>query len=122
MLYLDQQFPQAEQITLVQDNLNTHHPGSFYTRLSPAKALSLSQRFEWLYTPTHASWLNMVELEFSALSRQCLNRRISSQKLLSSEVLAWAKHRNKFSITVNWQFSIRAARTKLNRHYKGVRT
>jgi hypothetical protein len=122
MLYLAQQFPQAQHITLVQDNLNTHNPGSFYTRLSPAKALALTHRFDWLYTPIHASWLNMVELEFSALSRQCLNRRISSQKLLRCEVLAWAKLRNKAKITVNWQFSIHTARTKLKRHYKSVRT
>jgi transposase len=122
MRYLAQQFPQAERISLVQDNLNTHHPGSFYRQLDPQKAFELAQRFTWTYTPKHASWLNMVELEFSALSRQCLNRRIASQAQLQKEVLAWAKARNKAHIKVSWQFSIEIARHKLQRHYKSVRT
>lgn len=122
MQFLAQQLPDAQQITLVQDNLNTHHPGSFYHSLSPAKAFALGQGFDWLYTPTHASWLNMVELEFSALSRQCLKRRIPSESLLKTEVLAWVNHRNKAKTTVNWQFSIQVARTKLKRHYNSVKT
>lgn len=122
MQFLAKQFPKAEQITLLQDNLNTHHPGSFYRHLSPAEAFALGQRFDWLYTPTHASWLNMVELEFSALARQCLNRRISSEPLLRSEVLAWAKARNRAAVTVHWQFSIEVARDKFKRHYKSVRS
>lgn len=122
MRYLAGQFPQAERITLVQDNLNTHHPGSFYTQLDPKQAFDLAQRFTWTYTPKHASWLNMVELEFSALARQCLNRRISSQALLQKEALAWAKARNKAKIKVSWQFSIQTARTKLQRHYINART
>jgi hypothetical protein len=122
MQFLAQQFPKAESITLVQDNLNTHQPGSFYTQLDPNKAFQLAQRFSWVYTPNHASWLNMVELEFSALARQCLNRRIASQTLLEKEALAWVKARNKARIKVYWQFSIEVARTKLHRHYKSVRT
>lgn len=122
MRFLSQQFSEAEQITLLQDNLNTHHPGSFYSQLAPEQAFILGQRFHWVYTPTHASWLNLVELEFSALARQCLNRRIASQTLLEKEVLAWAKARNKKRVKVTWQFSIETARTKLQRHYQRVRT
>ena len=122
MQFLARQFPEAEQVTLVQDNLNTHHPGSFYSHLDPQQAFQLAQRFEWLYTPTHASWLNMAELEFSALARQCLNRRIASQALLEKEALAWAKARNKQHIKVSWQFSIAVAREKLQRHYHRVKS
>jgi DDE superfamily endonuclease len=122
MQFLAHQFPQVEAITLSQDNLNTHQPGSFYKHLDPADAFTLSQYFPWLYTPNHASWLNMAELEFSALSRQCLNRRIASQSLLEHEVLAWVKDRNEATITVTWQFSIKRARTKFARHYNGVKT
>ncbi len=122
MHYLTRQFPEVESITLVQDHLNTHHPGSFYTQLHPRQAFELAQRFAWVYTPKHASWLNMAELEFSALARQCLNCRISSQALLQKEALAWMKARNKAKIKVSWQFSIEVARTKLHRHYKRVKT
>jgi hypothetical protein len=122
MRYLAGQFANADSITLVQDNLNTHHPGSFYTQLDPHKAFALAQRFTWVYTPKHASWLNMVELEFSALARQCLNCRISSQAPLQKQALAWAKARNKAQVKVSWQFSIQTARTKLHRHYKHART
>jgi DDE superfamily endonuclease len=122
MRYLARQFSNVESITLVQDNLNTHHPGSFYSQLDPQQAFELAQRFTWTYTPKHASWLNMVELEFSALARQCLNRRIPSQALLEKEALAWAKARYKAQVNVSWQFSIEVARTKLQRHYKRVRT
>lgn len=122
MRFLAQQFPDVDTITLIQDNLNTHHPASFYAHLDPADALTLAQRFHWLYTPNHASWLNMVELEFSALARQCLNRRIPSQALLQKEVLAWAMARNKARVKVTWQFSIQVARDKLHRHYHRVKT
>lgn len=122
MTFLAQQFPEAESITLVQDNLNTHHPGSFYRHLAPAQAFTLGQRFDWVYTPKHASWLNMVELEFSALARQCLTRRIASQNLLAKEVRAWARLRNKKQVKLIWQFSIDIAREKLQRHYKRVKS
>jgi predicted AAA+ superfamily ATPase len=122
MQFLAQQFPGAASFTLVQDNLNTHQPGSFYTQLDPQQAFLLAQRFTWLYTPKHASWLNMVELEFSALARQCLNRRIPSQPRLEKEALAWAKARNEAQVKVTWQFSLQVARDKLQRHYKSVRT
>jgi len=89
MEFVAKQFPRAELIRVVQDNLNTHQAGSFYTHLEPTKAFKLAKRFEWHYTPKHASWLNMVELEFSALSKQCLDRRIASMGLLEAEVGAW---------------------------------
>lgn len=93
MRELEQAYPEAVQITLVQDNPNTHHGGSFYKFMSPQAAHRLVGRFEWVYTPKHASWLNMAELEFSALQRQCLDRRIPSLERLSSEVEAWVAAR-----------------------------
>lgn len=100
-----------------QSKREDYQGGSFYKHLDPDTAFTLAQRFDWLYTPNHASWLTMAELEFSALSRQCLNRRIASQILLEQEVLAWVKDRNETHIMVTWQFSIERARTKFARHY-----
>ena len=122
MQFLSQRLPDADAITLVQDNLNTHQGGSFYKHLEPAAAFQLSGRFDWVYTPKHASWLNMAELEFSALSRQCLDRRICSQDRLEQEVLAWTQARNDAGVTVTWQFSLDAARSKFKRHYESVKT
>ncbi len=118
MQHLNEQFPEADQIELVQDNLNTHQGGSFYAHLPPEAAFTLAQRFEMHFTPKGASWLNMVELEFSALSKQCLDRRIPDQKQLEHEVLAWVQARNAKRLTVDWQFSIQTARDKLQRHYQ----
>jgi recombinational DNA repair ATPase RecF len=101
----------------VQDNLNTHNPGSFYALLPPQQAYALGQRFEMIYTPTKASWLNMVEIEFSALSRQCLNRRIGHIEILAQEVKAWVAERNQKQIKVHWQFTIDNAREKFKNHY-----
>ena len=84
------------------------------------KLLLRAERFDFHYTPCSASWLNMIEIEFSALARQCLNRRIPSQELLAKEVLAIIKEREAKQIKINWQFSIESARTKLNRHYRKV--
>ncbi len=121
MQYLEQQF-MGKQITLVQDNLNTHCGGSFYKHLEPEQALELKRSFDWVFTPNHASWLNMVELEFSALSKQCLDRRIASMGLLELEVLAWVAERNRLGVRVEWQFSVEVAREKLGRHYKSIKT
>jgi len=110
-------YDQAEQIRVVQDNLNTHNPGSFYTILPPEEAYDLGQRFEMIYTPKKASWLNMVEMEFSALSRQSLNRRIGQLEVLEREVRAWVEERNQKQVSVHWQFTIDKARVKFNRHY-----
>lgn len=91
---LAQPYPEVESIRLVQDNLNTHTPGSFYEVLPPTEAFALAQRFEPHYTPKKGSWLNMAEIEFAALSKQCLDRRIPALATLRSEGLAWAKRRN----------------------------
>jgi hypothetical protein len=115
-------WPKAEKIVLVQDNLNTHNASSFYEHLEPAAAFALAQRFEMHYTPKKGSWLNIAELELSALSRICLSRRIPSIEELDREVQAIVKERNELKIKVEWQFSIGQAREKLRRHYKQVKS
>jgi hypothetical protein len=113
----DDEYPDAEKIVLVTDNLNTHSPACLYERFEPIEARRLAQRFEWHYTPEHGSWLNMAEIELSILSRQCTNRRIPSKKILASEVAAWEKDRNKLKVQINWQFKPDHARIKLKRLY-----
>ncbi len=122
MQRVSEMYPQAEKIILVQDNLNTHHASSFYENLLPAKAFALAQKFEMHYTPKKGSWLNIAELELSALTRICLSRRISSIEELDREVQALVKERNELKIKVEWQFSIAKAREKLNRHYEKVKS
>src|SRR5215211_622083 len=114
------QYPEAEKIRLVQDNLNTHNTSSLYETFAAEEAFALSQRFEFYYTPKKASWLNMQEIEFSAIARQCLQRRIATKAELAREVLSLVKEREEKAIKIEWQFSITAARTKLNRHYAQV--
>jgi len=113
-------YPEAIKIRLVQDNLNTHNASSFYEHLPAAEALALAERFEFIYTPKCASWLNMIECEFSVIARQCLDRRIASIERLGREVLALLNERSTKGIKIHWQFSIQAARTKLNSHYQRV--
>ncbi len=115
------QYPEAKKIRLVQDNLNTHHTSSFYEYLPPGEAFALAQRFEFYYTPKSASWLNMIEIEFSALARLCLKRRIPDINTLARQVTALIKERNKRKIKIDWQFSIQTARTKLRPHYNKLR-
>jgi hypothetical protein len=115
-------FPRAEKVVLVQDNLNTHNASSFYENLPPEEAFAPAQRFEMHYTPKKGSWLNMAELELSALSRICLSRRIPSVEVLDREVQAIVKERNELRIKVEWQFSILQAREKLSRHYEKVQS
>lgn len=115
-------YPKAEKIVLVQDNLNTHHASSFYENLSAAEAFALAQRFEMHYTPKKGSWLNMAELELSALSRICLSRRIPSMEELDREIQSLVKERNQSKVKVEWQFSIANAREKLSRHYEKVQS
>jgi hypothetical protein len=115
-------YPEAAKIVLVQDNLNTHNAGSFYENLSAEEALTLAQRFEMYYTPKKGSWLNIAELELSALSRICLSRRISSIEELDRQIQALVKERNELQIKVEWQFSISQARDKLRRHYEEVKS
>ena len=117
---LSRHYPEAKFIRLVQDNLNTHTPGSFYEVLSPAPAFALAQKFELHYTPKKGSWLNMAEIEFAALSTQCLDRRIPGLPTLCREVLAWAERRNDDQTTVEWKFAQPDARKKLHRHYEKV--
>ena len=113
-------YPKALKIRLVQDNLNTHNASAFYEHLPADEAFALAQKFEFHYTPKSASWLNMIEIEFSALSRQCLDRRLATIELLRAEVLALVQERSEKKIKIHWQFSIETARTKLNRHYEKV--
>jgi hypothetical protein len=117
---LAEAYPEAKKIRVIMDNLNTHDFSAFYENLPADEAFALAQRFEFIYTPKSASWLNMIEIEFSALSRLCLNRRIPTLELLSAEVLALVAERSEKRIKINWQFSIDLARQKLNRHYSLV--
>ena len=117
---LARHYPQAESLRLVQDNLNTHTPGSFYEVLPPEQAFALAQRFAPHYTPKKGSWLNMAEIEFAALSTQCLDRRIPDVESLRREVLAWAERRKQAKKTVAWKFSQPNARQTLHRHYQNV--
>ena len=114
------QFPQAIKIRVVQDNLNTHDVSAFYENLPADEARALAERFEFYYTPKSASWLNMIEIEFSALTRLCLARRIPTKEKLEREVLALVAERKSKKIKISWQFSLRSARTKLNSHYVKV--
>jgi len=113
-------YPQADTIVVVLDNLNTHNVSSFYETFDAQTAAALVDKFEFVYTPKCASWLNMIEIEFSALSRQCLNRRISSIGELSNEVIAYFKERSDKAIKIVWQFSRKTARQKLNRRYTQI--
>ena len=110
MKYLASQYPDAEVIVVVLDNLNTHNFSSFYEVFEAEEAERLMNRFQFVHTPKKASWLNMIEIEFSALSRQCLNRRISSINELSKEVLTYFKERSEKQIKINWQFTCEDAR------------
>ena len=121
MKQVAQKYRQADKIILVQDNLNTHNPSSFYEAFSAKEAFELSQRFEMIYTPKKASWLNMAEIEFSALSRQCLDRRISEMPALAKEVYAWSKQRNQKRVTITWQFTKNKAREKFQRFYRTIK-
>jgi hypothetical protein len=120
MRLLADQYPEAETILLVQDNLNTHTAGSFYNALPPDDAFQLARRFEYHYTPKKGSWLNMAEIELSALSKQCLDRRIADMKRLIDEVSAWEQERNAIGATVRWRFNKDNARVKLQRHYSNL--
>jgi hypothetical protein len=113
-------YPEAEKIIVILDNLNTHNESSFYETFPAEEAFALSQKFQFVHTPKKASWLNMIEIEFSAIARQCLNRRIPTQEELSQEVMSIIKEREAKKIKIDWQFSIDKARKKLNRYYKKI--
>ena len=114
---VDEQYPAAEKITLVLDNLNTHSPGSLYEAFSPAEARRLTEKLEIHYTPKHGSWLNMAEIELSVCSRQCLDRRIPAVEPLVQELTAWQEERNAASTRMKWSFDTGTARNKLERLY-----
>lgn len=110
----------AKKIVLVQDNLNTHNPSSFYEVFPAVEAFTLAQRFEMIYTPKKASWLNMAEIELSVLSKQCLDRRIAKMRTLAMEVGSWARRRNQLKATISWNFTKNDARNKLSRLYDTI--
>ena len=114
------QYAEALKIQLVQDNLNTHNASSFYEYLPAEDAFALAQRFEFHDTPKSASWLNMIEIEFSALARGCLHQRLPTQAQLEREVLALVQERHDQRIRIHWQFSLEAARDKFQRHYAKI--
>jgi hypothetical protein len=111
------QYGAAQKITLVMDNLNTHTGGSLYETFPPETAKALWDRFEFVYTPKHGSWLNMAEIELNVLIKQCLDRRIDTIAETQAEVAAWENRRNNIKATINWQFTCRDARIKLRRLY-----
>lgn len=111
----------VRRFRVVQDNLNTHTAGAFYQAFDPETARQLARKFEYHFTPTNGSWLNMAELELSALAKQCLDRRIPTQDQLEREVLANVKERNEHQITITWRFTTTAARQKLQRHYQSIK-
>ena len=115
-----QEYTGTEKIVLIQDNLNTHNPSSFYETFTAPEAFELTQRFEFVYTPKKASWLNMAEIEFSALSKQCLDRRIAQMSRLAQEVFAWVKKRNRLKVAIHWQFTKNKARNKFQRLYEYI--
>lgn len=120
MQELSHLYPDAIKIRLVQDNLNTHNFSSFYETLPADEAYQLAQRFELHYTPKAASWLNMIEIEFSALSKQCLQRRIPTKDRLENEINSIVKERNEKGIKIKWQFNIEDARNTMNAKYEQV--
>ncbi len=114
---VDIHYPEAAKITVIMDNLNTHRPSSLYQAFSPEEARRLLNKLEFHYTPKHGSWLNMAEIEFSALKRQCLDCRIPDQATLKQKVAEWEQARNVRAVKANWQFKTENARIKLKKLY-----
>lgn len=117
---IENRYPDAEKIVLVMDNLNTHTPASLYKVFEPCYAKRLADRLEIHYTPKHGSWLNMAEIEFSVLSKQCLDRRMPDKGFLEKEVQSWVEERNQKSTKVDWRFTTEDARIKLKRLYPSI--
>jgi len=112
----------AVKITVIMDNYNTHKPGSLYEVFPPEKAKALWDRFEFVYTPKHGSWLNVAEIELNVLSRQCLKKRMANLAEVQEAVNAWQIHRNTQNATINWRFTTSDARIKLRRLYPTLDT
>jgi hypothetical protein len=117
---LDERYPQATKVRLVMDNLNTHTTASLYETFAPEEARRLARRLEIHFTPKHGSWLNIAEIELSALNRQCLDRRISDINLMKTEVAAWESDRNHRAAPIDWRFTTENARIKLKRLYPNL--
>lgn len=116
----DDWYKSARKITLVMDNLSTHKPAALYETFEPTEAKRIWDRFEFIYTPKHGSWLNMAEIELNVLMGQCLSRRIDNIKTIKMEVEAWQRHRNNKVSKINWRFETKDARIKLKRLYPKI--
>jgi hypothetical protein len=116
----NEQYPTAKKITLVMDNFKTHAASAFYETFEPEEAKKLWDRFEFIYTPKHGSWLNMAEIELHVLNGQCLNRPISTMEKINQEVEAWTTQRNNKDSKINWQFTNKDARVKLKKLYPSI--
>jgi len=114
------QYKDAKKITLVMDNLNTHKAGSLYDAFEPEEAKKLWDRFDFIFTPKHGSWLNMAEIELNVLNGQCLNRRIDNIETIKEETKAWQDYRNNKDSKINWQFTTSDSRVKLKRLYPSI--
>jgi hypothetical protein len=121
MKYLvDKAFPEAEKIRVVMDNLSTHSRGALYDRFAPEEAARILKKLEFHFTPKHASWPNMAEIELSVLARQCLSRRIADKEILKREAKAWEEKRNETKCKIQWKMTLEQARGKLIRHYPSI--
>ncbi len=116
----NEMYPEAKKIRLVMDNFKTHNASAFYEAFEPEEAKRLWDRFEFIFTPKHGSWLNMAEIELHVLNGQCLNRHIATMQEITAEVKAWQNHRNNKTSTINWQFTNDQARIKLKRLYPSI--
>lgn len=116
----DEKYPKAKRITLVMDNYNTHNASSFYETFKPKEAKKLWDRFDFVYTPKHGSWLNMAEIELQVLNKQCLKRHLSTVEKVKEQVKAWNDDRNNKNSKINWQFTTKDARVKLKRLYPSI--
>lgn len=116
----DYDYPDADKVTLVMDNFKTHTPGALYEVFDPAEAKRVWDRFEFIYTPKHGSWLNTAEIELNVLNRQCLNRRIDNMDEIIRQTNAWQRDRNNRNAKINWQFTTKDSRIKLKRLYPSI--
>jgi transposase len=116
----DELYPRASKITLVMDNLATHKPGALYEAFAPEEAKRIWERFDFVYTPKHGSWLNMTEIELNVLTKQCLNRRIDKVETIKEEVRAWQSCRNGKKAIISWRFTTKDARIKLKKLYPTI--
>jgi transposase len=117
---IEVRYPNAERLTLVMDNRNTHGGASLYKTFEPAEARRILEKLDLHYTPKHGSWLNMAEINLSVLSRQCLDRRIQDQETLTREVKAWEQRHNASPAPLKWRFTTEDARVKLKRLYPSI--